>query len=281
MQSKIRYNKNEANLKLIDTLNKGIEFSKGKYIVRMDADDISLPHRLKTQFDFMEQHPNIAICGSWFESFDGKTGVAKYVANHREIMTKMLYQCHFCHPSVIIRKGVLDDFSIKYNSDFTHAEDYDLFSRIGEKFELANIQEVLIKYRIHIGSVSHENKDIQQRNSMIVKKNLFGKIGLELTEAEINFYRSIMEQNYEQSYSYLANINLLLEKLLMANEITAFFEKKFFRNFLAQLWFNVTYNTTSLGMTSFNNYRASVLYSYKHISVSRLLKFFFKSLFKY
>ena len=278
--SKIRYIKNEVNLKLIATLNKGVELTKGKYIVRMDADDISLPHRLQTQFDFMEQHTNIALCGSWFESFGGQQGVAKYVANHNEIMTKMLYQCHFCHPSVIIRKSMLDSLNIKFDPLFTHAEDYDLFSRIGEKFELANIQEVLVKYRIHPGSVSQLNKDTQQRNSMTIKKRLFQKIGLELNEVEINFYQSVMEHNYEQNYSYLTNINLLLEKLLKANESSAFFEKIFFRIFLGQLWFNVAYNTSSLGMIAFNKYRRSILSPYNHISQYQLLKFLIKSLFK-
>ena len=61
--SRIRYIKNEKNLKLIRTLNKGIGLAKGKYIARMDADDISLPHRLKEEVEFMEAHPNIGEIG--------------------------------------------------------------------------------------------------------------------------------------------------------------------------------------------------------------------------
>ena len=67
--SRIRYEKNDSNLKLIATLNKGIELAKGKYIVRMDADDISIPDRIEKQVAFLEKNPDVGICGSWFTAF--------------------------------------------------------------------------------------------------------------------------------------------------------------------------------------------------------------------
>ena len=62
--SRIRYIKNETNLKLIRTLNKGIDLCRGKYIARMDADDISLPTRIVKQVNFLEKHPDIGIVGT-------------------------------------------------------------------------------------------------------------------------------------------------------------------------------------------------------------------------
>ena len=61
---RIRYIKNESNLKLIKTLNKGIALARGKYIARMDADDISLPTRFEKEIEFMEIHPDIGVCSS-------------------------------------------------------------------------------------------------------------------------------------------------------------------------------------------------------------------------
>src|ERR1017187_7276972 len=73
---RIRYIKNETNIKLISTLNKGIKLSKGKYIVRMDADDISFPDRIEKQVNYMETNPAIALCGTWFSSFGDRAGIS-------------------------------------------------------------------------------------------------------------------------------------------------------------------------------------------------------------
>ena len=277
---RIRYVKNEANLKLIATLNKGIEMAQGKYIVRMDADDISLPHRLQTQFDFMELHPNVALCGSWFEVLDGKSGVGKYVGNHYEIMMKMLYQCHFCHPSVIMRKSILENFIVKFDPLYTHAEDYDFFIRIGEKFELANIQEILIMYRVHNQSVSQRNKETQSKNSTVIKQNLFKKIGLNMDENQLDFFSTIMQHEYEQTKEYVINVSSFFENLLAANENSVFFEKEFLKIYLAQLWLNVTYNCTSLGLFSFNEFYGSPLNKYITLSITAKIKFFAKAFLK-
>ena len=97
--TRIRYYKNESNLKLIATLNKGFDLAGGKYIARMDADDISLPNRLQLQFELMEKNPEVGLCGTWFENFteEEPTGVAKYSPDHETICFTHLYQIHLSH----------------------------------------------------------------------------------------------------------------------------------------------------------------------------------------
>ena len=116
------------------------------------------PHVIEKQIAFMESHPEAAICGSWFESFGVKSGIARYDEKHADIMYKMLYQCHLCHPSLILRKSQIESFDVLFDPDFTHAEDYDFFVRVGEKYRLANLQEVLLMYRTHTDSVSAKYK---------------------------------------------------------------------------------------------------------------------------
>ncbi len=278
--SRVRYMKNEKNIKLIATLNKGIEIANGKYIARMDADDVSLPSRLQVQFDFMESNPNVALCGSWFELIGDRTGIAKYGGEHNEIMMKMLYQCHFCHPSVIMRKSMIDTFDVKFDSAYIHAEDYDFFVRIGEKYKLANIQTALLKYRIHERSVSASNKAIQNNNSALVKKRLFEKTGLAISENDIDFFRTVMQHEYEFTKDYLHKAELLLDKLVAANKISAYFENVFFDTYVAQLWFNVAFNSSRLGMFAFNKFSNSSLAKYHTLSGLDKMKFFIKALLK-
>lgn len=277
--SRIRYIKNETNIRLIATLNKGIEIATGKYIVRMDADDISEPDRIQIQYDYMEQHPEVAICGSWFKMFGERNEIVKYVDGHYPIMAKMLYQCHFCHPSVILRKEALLAFDVKFDPFFIHAEDYDFFTRIGERYKLANIQKVLVHYRTHAQSISQQNKAIQDDKSAVIKKRLFEHAGIPVTNEELELYRRISQHEYDATEAYQDNAKLLLEKMFLANERTGYFDKVFFRTHLAELWFNTTYNTTQTGH-AYALYFSSVLSQYKPISITRRLKFAIKNLLK-
>lgn len=277
--SRIRYVKNETNIRLIATLNKGIEMANGRYIVRMDADDISEPDRIQVQYDYMEQNPGVAICGSWFKMFGDRNEIVKYVDGHYPIMAKMLYQCHFCHPSVILRKEALLTFDVRFDPFFIHAEDYDFFTRIGERYKLANIQKVLVHYRTHAQSISQQNKAIQDSKSATIKKRLFEHAGIIVTDEELELYRRIGQYEYEATLAYQNNTKQLLEKMLTGNERTGYFDKAFFRNHLAELWFNVTYNTTQTGK-AYELYFSSALSQYKPLGMAQRLKFAIKNILK-
>lgn len=276
---RIRYIKNETNLRLIATLNKGIDMATGKYIARMDADDISEPNRLQLQYDYMEKNPEVAICGSWFKMFGDRNDTVKYVDGHNHIMAKMLYQCHFCHPSVILRKAALQSFDVKFDPFYIHAEDYDFFTRIGEKFKLGNIQQVLVHYRTHLQSVSQQNKNIQNNKSTLIKQRLFEHAGVIATEADLEIYRTLGQHEYKADVNYLNHARILLERMLEGNEKTGYFDKPFFRKYLADLWFNATYNTTVTGQ-SYKLYFSSVLSSYKPLNLLQQIKFWVKTVLK-
>ena len=82
---RLRLIHNESNIGLIKTLNKGLKLSNGKYIARMDCDDISLPKRLSIQASFMEKYPEIGVCGSWVKIIGlGKKFINKYFKNTKK-----------------------------------------------------------------------------------------------------------------------------------------------------------------------------------------------------
>ncbi len=142
--------KNKDNLKLSRTLNKGIAVSKGKYIARMDADDISVKDRFQKQFDYMERNPEVGILGGTMELRDINNriiGKRQYSLTDRQIR-KMIYRyCPFCHPSIMIRKSVLDQAG-GYDGKWNPAEDYDLYFRIGKYSRFANLEDILLRYRV-------------------------------------------------------------------------------------------------------------------------------------
>ena len=272
---RIRYVKNEKNIRLIATLNKGMELATGKYIARMDADDVCVQQRLQVQLDFMEKNPEVAICGSWFNIIGDEERVVKYLPGHNQIMLKMFYQCHFCHPSVIWRQEMIKTFDHKFDATFLHAEDYDFFVRVGERYKLANIQQVLLHYRHHEMSISSANVSTQADNSILIKKYLFGKLGMDASEDEIELFGKISQHEYLQTPAFVDSVKSLLEKMVAANEKTGFLEKAFFRQALGEMWFHTCYNAGAMKI-----FYSSPLAGYYPLSILQQIKFRIKPVLK-
>ncbi|MCP4649291.1 MAG: glycosyltransferase [PVC group bacterium] len=142
--------KNDENLKLSKTLNKGLAQAKGKYIARMDADDISVPDRFQKQINYMERYPEVGILGGAMELRDINDkfiGIRKYSVMDEKIKKYIYRYCPFCHPAIMLKKDVLNQVG-GYNEQWNPAEDYDLYFRIGKITKFANLKDILIKYRV-------------------------------------------------------------------------------------------------------------------------------------
>ena len=156
-------------------LNKGIIEAKGKYIARMDADDISLPIRFEKQISHM-QNLGLDICGghSLLIDSDGKiNGIGIMPRSHDLCGLAMMFRVPFPHPGVMIRKGFLTDYSLEYGqSIYQTAEDFDMWVRMfsaGAKF--GNVDDIVVRYRVLDNSLSIINTAESRRDVRgLVKK---------------------------------------------------------------------------------------------------------------
>lgn len=170
---RIIYIENETNLGLIKTLNKGISLTKGEYIARMDSDDISKPKRLEVMLDFMEKNPDVGAVGSHALATPINYKYATPCEN--AIITTFLRYIANCvmHPTVIIRKSILEKYKLKYDEKYIHCEDYKLWIEVDKYSRLANIPEVLLIHRVYDEAVSVKYADIQKRiSSKILWENI-------------------------------------------------------------------------------------------------------------
>lgn len=160
---RIRYILNEKNLGLIDSLNKGLVLAQGEYIARFDADDISLPQRLEKQVKFMDENPNVGLLGTQYESFPKKR-ISNLLTDSKLIKETLLVESNqFGHPTVMIRKSVLDNYNLQYDKQALHVEDYKMWLEIAKVTDVANLNNVLLYYRRHSGSICSNN---------VIKQNL-------------------------------------------------------------------------------------------------------------
>jgi glycosyltransferase involved in cell wall biosynthesis len=141
------------------SLNIGMELSKGRYVARMDADDVALPNRLAEQVDFMELHPEVGLLSGSYEriSSDGRLmDMVRLPLRDDEIRSMMLQSNAMCHPAVMMRKEVAIACG-GYRKVFLDADDYDLWLRMSERIQLANLEQSILRYRVHSKQASIVN----------------------------------------------------------------------------------------------------------------------------
>ena len=141
---------------LPEARNFGCSQARGSYIAVMDADDVSLPERLRLQLDFMERFPKVALSGGAVE-FINAAGESLQVHRHpterSQLRSELLTHCTFWHPTVIVRREAFHCVG-GYRPIFRYAHDYDLELRLAEKFQCANLSDVVVRYRFHPQQIS-------------------------------------------------------------------------------------------------------------------------------
>lgn len=145
--SRVRVIRNESNLGIVQSLNKGLLICQGKYVLRMDGDDISTPDRLSKQIPVMESEPEISVLGGAVSYIDaeGKTpGIVRKCRTNQSLLSAN----PLLHPTVVIRKKTLDRIGARYEDRYLYAEDYFLWLRLSKEGKLHAIPDVVLNYRI-------------------------------------------------------------------------------------------------------------------------------------
>lgn len=188
---------NQNNQGVIASLNSGVSQSRGKYIARMDSDDISFPERLEKQFYFLENHPDYHIVGTTFLIIDEKgsvQGINPVLLRDQDLRREILIETIFGHGTVMMKKEIVQKLGL-YRRDVIHVEDYDLWVRFSKVGKVANLQEVLYLWRDHTQSISRLHSITQLHNAQKVQQ-LTRKNFLELQEQDVvnlhdaRFYRN-------------------------------------------------------------------------------------------
>jgi glycosyltransferase involved in cell wall biosynthesis len=154
--------KNE-NLGYVDSLNLAIRIANGKYLARMDGDDICYLDRIEKQVLFLENNPTIGVLGTGYR-FIGSNKSFIPLLEHDYICIGLLLESQMAHPTVMFRKSVLETLPRLYNDEFTPTEDYEFWIYLSNKTKLANLSEILLEYRVHENNISKKlnNEDLKK-----------------------------------------------------------------------------------------------------------------------
>lgn len=171
-----RYAARDARIRLVSRPNTGrgvaptrndlLHMARGEFLALMDADDIAVPQRLEWQLAFLRENPEVGAVGGAIIDIDeaGRELIqTDYPTDDQEIQEAMLQgKCLIANPTSMMRREIVLSVG-GYREEMLHLEDLDLFLRIGERAKLANLDRVVLRYRIHPGSETHRRLEVQER----------------------------------------------------------------------------------------------------------------------
>lgn len=186
---RIRLVSSATNRGIVNTLNDGLGIARGRYIARMDADDIADPRRLEKQARFMEENPAVGVCGTAFETFGESVGEGWVrFFKHDALAVALLFENPLCHPTVMFRKAVLDAEGLRYPTDYPHAEEYALWSALAGRCQMANLPENLLRYRTHGGQISRRKSEVQRRSMSRIGERRLADLGIVASRRDLRVH---------------------------------------------------------------------------------------------
>lgn len=274
---------NTENVGLVKTLNKGIEIAQGKYIVRMDADDIAETNRIEVQLNFMENNYDVAVAGSNVVMFLSDKPLIKrptdFPTRYSEIRCKLLFESPIIHPAVIIRKNVLLENNYRYRDEYKDTEDYELWMEIAKEHRVVNISKRLLKYRIVSNSITNQAlKRMSDRIRVMKKIYILGLdyLGVEYSEDELDIHAEIALSSTLKHFQYTKkSVEKWLHKLIDANNSVGRFKSEIFNKEIAEQYFGVcVYNGTYVDYkrSEFSNYNPKSFFTYMKLKSAVRIK---------
>ena len=212
---RIKLIENPENRGLTKNLNTGIALARGKYIARMDADDISLPNRLKIQYSYMEKYPDVDILGGEVLFDDFKSVCWRYFPQEWRRVNQLFTNHGICHPTAFFRAEFLRKNGMFYNEEYDKSQDYELWTRAFRVGRLAVCKEPVLYYRCHDGqiSVSSSTSARQKELDAQIRKNLFIEL---IPNAMSNEYEQLL--NMDMEILSVDDLSKLLVCFVMENE---------------------------------------------------------------
>jgi glycosyltransferase involved in cell wall biosynthesis len=257
---RIRYVKNERNIGLAASLNRGIKLARGEFIARMDADDIARRDRLKLQVDYLRRHPDVGLCGGQImKVVDGARHWMKFPLTHEENRVTLLFHTCFPHPAVMLRRNVLIDHELFYKENLRNVEDYDLWVRLINKTRTANLPDFVLDYRSHSQQLSGENYRLITELRHEVNRSVVERLIPHPTGDEMNLHGDISVHHEPFSREKLRRGEVWLLRLLKANDQAGFFDARAMRAVFGRRWAAICGQVLPLDMSVYVTFLRSPL----------------------
>lgn len=204
--NRIKYVKQE-NQGIVGALNNAWSKASGKYIARMDSDDIAYPERFAKQVNFLEENPEYSLVGSWAKIIPSNNVIK--LPQDIKVMD-LLADCMFIHPSIMFNKADFEKFNLQYETGFEYAEDYCLYANAVKYLKITNLQEVLLNYRVYPENSSSKNRNVRIRSSFkvqdLILENLSNDKNLQEKILDLAYLKKRKKNKFTESIFSIKNL---------------------------------------------------------------------------
>lgn len=264
---RIRVIQNDRSPGLIGTRNLGLSNSTGEFIALLDCDDIAYKERLAKQVAFLDDNPEFGMIGAGMEIID-ETGrptgdVIKYTAPPEAIPSILLFNNYFAQSAVLIRKSALPKEHYRL---YPGTEDYDMWVRIARNARVWNLQEILLKYRVHASSITFANAGNIKKYVGQIMCDQLKLINLNPSTRELDIHKSIGDPTFTPTGEFLAEAEHWMEKIYKANKLLKYYKSPFFERCLAEKWLAVCARAAGSGWAAWHLFRRSHLSELSKVS---------------
>ncbi len=207
LDPRVRLIVNDEKLGIAGSLNQGMKAAKGKYIARVDADDICADNRLFLQRTYLDEHPEVSACVSDFNYFGDMNETRRQFEGEMD-RAWSVFTCPFDHPTVMLRKAFFIDNNLWYDESRKSVEDWELWLRAFDKgMKVGCINQVLYYHRWVNNSSAGQSNDTVKQMKLLVQKN-FSKLDIEVPIEDCELVspyngRLLKEEDKEKAKTYL------------------------------------------------------------------------------
>lgn len=229
---------NGTNKGLAYTRNRALDEAQGEFIAVLDSDDIAVSDRLQLQYDYMTNHQEVALCSGHAALIDGRgrpIGQQFIVPTGNAVNMEMFFGNPFINSAAMFRADVLKEFH-GYR-EFVPAEDFDFFLRISEKYPVANMDRLLVYYRVHDQNISTIQSARLRQVGTDILKDMYNRWGIPVDEQFLDLHYLLFEKNY--SSISCGQVLSVMSTLKGANMKSGRFPIKDYDALLFKKWYEI------------------------------------------
>lgn len=220
--ARIRYEENDHTLEVSKSYNRLLDLARGEFVAIMNHDDVSHFRRLSKQVAFLDGHPDIGLVGTAYKKF-GEINRFKTIenpSNDDEIRSLLLFKSSIHHPTIMFRRCLVEKYHVRYNENYISLNDRQFYYDIGAYTKLANMRDVLYRYRFHKDMVSKKRKPEIFLEQCDFHKYWFACAGIELTLEEKEIFDKYVTKGkcHIKDIQTLEKIETVLSKINLANQ---------------------------------------------------------------
>lgn len=247
---RVRLIRNEINLGITKSLNIGFRAAKGKYVARMDDDDVSLPERFEKQLAFMESHPDVIVCGTRTAGIGERPLVKNAVIEDMEhYRVRMLFgNPGPQHPTAFFSREKLIEYSIEYNEQLFYSQDYGMWVTISQLGKICIMPDVLLYRRVYADQVSKAHRERQIECDKMTQRKLLTQLLGSVTEEELDLHYHY-STGYYRDVTITSQITEWYDRLIAANAQKRIYDQKKLKQRILQIKRNLIEQTFTKEMS--------------------------------